>query len=40
VPVDVIAAAWPDAEQLRRAVDGLLRDGLVVRAGSELRLPE
>jgi A/G-specific adenine glycosylase len=40
VPVDVIAALWPDAVQLSRAVDGLLRDGLVVRDGSELRLPE
>jgi A/G-specific adenine glycosylase len=40
VPVDVIGALWPDAEQLSRAVDGLLRDGLVVRDGSELRLPE
>lgn len=40
VPDDVIAGLWPDADQLARAVDGLLRDRLVVRDGAELRLPE
>jgi A/G-specific adenine glycosylase len=44
VPAAVIAGLWPDAVQLTRAVDGLLRDGLVVRLGDgrdddELRLP-
>ena len=29
VPADAIAAVWPDAEQLARALAGLLRDGLV-----------
>jgi A/G-specific adenine glycosylase len=31
VPAAVIAGVWPDAGQLARAIDGLLRDGLVVR---------
>lgn len=39
VPAQVIAGLWPDAEQLTRAIDGLLRDGLVNREGEELRLP-
>jgi A/G-specific adenine glycosylase len=39
VPAAVIAGLWPDAVQLGRAVDGLLRDGLVVADGGELRLP-
>lgn len=39
VSAEVIAGLWPDAEQLTRAVDGLLRDGLVKRNGAELRLP-
>jgi A/G-specific adenine glycosylase len=39
VPVEVIAGLWADAAQLARAVDGLLRDGLVERDGDELRLP-
>jgi A/G-specific adenine glycosylase len=49
VPMDVIAGLWPDAAQLARAVDGLLRDGLIGRdefvgrddgrTGVELRLP-
>ncbi len=29
VPSDAVAALWPDAEQLARALAGLLRDGLV-----------
>ena len=29
VPADAIAALWPDAVQLERALTGLLRDGLV-----------
>jgi A/G-specific adenine glycosylase len=39
VPAPVIAAVWPDAAQLRRALDGLLRDGLVVREGPDYALP-
>lgn len=39
VPVEVIAGLWADAAQLARAVDGLLRDGLVEREGDGLRLP-
>lgn len=39
VPQAVIARLWPDDAQLRRAVDGLLRDGLAVRSGSDLQLP-
>ncbi|HWH97479.1 MAG TPA: A/G-specific adenine glycosylase [Pseudolysinimonas sp.] len=39
VPTRVIAGLWPDAQQLTRAVEGLLRDGLVTREGQELRLP-
>ncbi len=39
VPVAVIAGLRPDAAQLTRAIDGLLRDGLVTRDGDELRLP-
>lgn len=39
VPADVIAGVWPDAGQLARALDGLLRDGLVVRDGTEYALP-
>lgn len=39
VPADVIAGLWPDAGQLTRALDGLLRDGLVVRDGADYALP-
>lgn len=39
VPTEVIAGLWADAAQLDRAVDGLLRDGLVARDGDRLRLP-
>jgi len=39
VPDAVIAGLWPDAAQLARAVEGLLRDGLVEREAGELRLP-
>jgi A/G-specific adenine glycosylase len=39
VPHALIAGLWPDAAQLRRAVDGLLRDGLIERDGDDLRLP-
>jgi A/G-specific adenine glycosylase len=45
VDAAMIAAAWPDAAQLARAVDGLVADGLVERVGphgggaSALRLP-
>jgi len=39
VPLAVVEGLWPDAGQLARAVDGLVRDGLAVRAGDELLLP-
>lgn len=39
VPAEVIAGLWPDAVQLARAVDGLLRDGLVERDDDGLALP-
>lgn len=39
VPTAVIEGLWPDAVQLARAVDGLLRDGLVVRDDDEYALP-
>lgn len=39
VPAAVIDGLWPDREQLARAVEGLLRDGLVVRDGAEFALP-
>jgi A/G-specific adenine glycosylase len=39
VPAAVIEGLWPDVAQLARAVDGLLRDGLVVREGDEFALP-
>ncbi len=39
VPATVITAVWPDAGQLTRAIDGLLRDGLVVRDGRDYALP-
>lgn len=39
VPAPVIEGVWADAAQLRRAVDGLLRDGLIVLAGDEYALP-
>jgi A/G-specific adenine glycosylase len=39
MPVEVIAGLWADAAQLARAVEGLLRDGLVKSEGDELRLP-
>lgn len=34
-----IAALWPDAEQLERALASLVADGLVVRDGASVRLP-
>lgn len=40
VPGPEIDALWPDAEQRRRALDGLLRDGLVVAAEGGYTLPE
>lgn len=39
VPAEVIAGLWPDAVQLARATDGLLRDGLVVVSDDEYSLP-
>lgn len=39
VPAAVIAGLWPDAVQLARAVDGLLRDGLIERDGDAYALP-
>ena len=39
VPATVVEGLWPDAAQLARALDGLLRDGLIVRDGSEYALP-
>jgi A/G-specific adenine glycosylase len=39
VPATVIAGLWPDAEQLDRAVRGLVGDGLVVRVDGDLALP-
>lgn len=39
VPTAVIVGLWPDAEQLTRATDGLLRDGLVVLERDEYALP-
>ena len=39
VPVDVIAGLWPDAEQLTRATEGLLRDGLIVLETDGYTLP-
>lgn len=39
VPAAVITAVWPDAVQLQRALDGLLRDGLIVRDGADYALP-
>jgi len=39
VPAAVIDGLWADREQLARAVEGLLRDGLVVRDGAEFALP-
>jgi A/G-specific adenine glycosylase len=39
VPASVIAGVWPDAVQLTRAIDGLLRDGLLERDGDDYRLP-
>ena len=40
VAVAALDAAWPDARQRRRALDGLLADGLVQRAGDgRFRLP-
>jgi A/G-specific adenine glycosylase len=41
VRASAIEAAWPDAEQRDRALDGLLADGLVVRLpGRRLALPD
>ena len=40
VPAAAIASLWPDARQLQRALDGLLRDGLVTGdAAHGYRLP-
>jgi A/G-specific adenine glycosylase len=39
VPRVAIEGVWPDAGQLTRAIDGLLRDGLVVRDGEDYALP-
>jgi A/G-specific adenine glycosylase len=39
VPSAIIGRLWPDAAQLARAVEGLVRDGLVVRTGEDLALP-
>jgi A/G-specific adenine glycosylase len=40
VAADVLAAAWPDAAQRSRALDGLIDDGLVTRgADGSVRLP-
>ena len=39
VPVSALDAAWPDADQLARAVGGLLDDRLVQRDGDLVRLP-
>jgi A/G-specific adenine glycosylase len=39
VPAAVIGGVWADAAQLARALDGLLRDGLVVRDGEDYALP-
>lgn len=39
VPSGIVGTLWPDAGQLARAVEGLVRDGLVVREGDDLRLP-
>ena len=39
VPGAVIAGLWPDAAQLARAVDGLLRDGLIVADDDGYALP-
>jgi A/G-specific adenine glycosylase len=39
VPSAIIGTLWPDAGQLARAVEGLVRDGLVVHVGEELALP-
>lgn len=42
VPLTEAEAAqlWPDAEQLERALASLAADGLVVRAGGSIRLPD
>ena len=39
VPAAVVAALWPDAAQLERALEGLLRDGLAERDGDGYTLP-
>jgi A/G-specific adenine glycosylase len=39
VPVDSLAAAWPDAVQRFRALDGLVADGLVEPVAGGVRLP-
>jgi A/G-specific adenine glycosylase len=39
VPEDALAALWPDATQLARAVAGLVADGLLVRDGDGYALP-
>ena len=39
VPATVIAGVWADGGQLTRAIDGLLRDGLIVRDGDDYALP-
>jgi A/G-specific adenine glycosylase len=39
VPAARLDAVWPDADQRRRALDGLLSDGLVRRRGRTFALP-
>ncbi len=39
VPIDDVAADWPDALQRDRAIDSLVADGLAEAVGGELRLP-
>lgn len=39
VPTAVLAGLWPDAVQLTRAIEGLLRDGLIARDGDGYALP-
>ncbi len=39
VAADILAAAWPDAAQRSRALDGLIDDGLVTRADGSFTLP-
>jgi A/G-specific adenine glycosylase len=39
VPAERLDAVWPDAEQRRRALAGLLADGLVRHRGETYALP-